>query len=301
MFLKPTPLNAGDAVALVAPSGAYDRDRLATGVSILESWGLRIASTPNHAPNRYFAGTDAGRADELNRAFADDGVRAVLCVRGGSGAARLHRRVDPRTFRGAPKIFVGFSDITTLLMRFVQEAELVCYHGPMVGADLPRLNEDQRERFRRFLFGEDGWWDGRATDVIREGVSDGTLAGGCLSVLVTTLGTPYEVDTRGSVLFIEDVAEKPYRIDRMLTHLVHAGKFDDVRALVLGPMTSCDDGAGQGVLGEIIADVLADYRFPILFGLDAGHGAGNVVLPFGCRVGVDGSKKKLQLLESAFA
>jgi muramoyltetrapeptide carboxypeptidase len=300
---KPAPLATGDRVALVATSGPCDAARLSLGAAILESWGLQIELPPALEPLRYLATADEQRARALTMAFERDDVRAVLCVRGGYGAARLHDRFDVAVAVANPKLFVGFSDVTVLLCRLVQEAGLVCYHGPMVAADLPRLSDHGRERFRRFLFGEDGWWDGRVRETWRPGDASGRLVGGCLSVLVTTLGTPYEVATDDRILFLEDVAEKPYRVDRMLTHMKHAGKFDRARGVVLGPMADCDGGSGPALLRDIVTEVLAEYDFPILFGLDAGHGSDNVVLPFGCQVRLDGvaAAAGVELLEPVFA
>jgi muramoyltetrapeptide carboxypeptidase len=301
LLIKPKPLVSGDLVSLVAPSGVCDPARLELGIAFLESWGLRVVTADSRAADRYFAATDSMRAGELAAAFADPAVRAVLAVRGGSGAARLYGGFEVSAVARDPKIFVGFSDVTVLLTRLVQEAGLIGYHGPMVAADLPRISEGGRERFRKFLFGEPGWWDGSAAEIWREGRGQGRLTGGCLSVLVTTLGTPYEFDSRESILFLEDVAEKPYRIDRMLTHLKHAGKFEGVAGLVLGPMCDCDDGGGSAVLREIVLDVLSKYDFPVLFGLDAGHGSDNVVIPFGCSAVLDTSTGRLELAESAFS
>jgi muramoyltetrapeptide carboxypeptidase len=168
----------------------------------------------------------------------------------------------------------------------------------MIAADLPRLGEQAQERFRRFLFAENGWWDGGVRECWRAGVAEGRLVGGCLSILVTTLGTAYEIETADSILFLEDVAEKPYRIDRMLQHLKHSGKFRGVRGLVLGPMIDCDGGGGPSVLREIVLDVLGDRSFPIVYGFDAGHGSGNVVLPLGCRARIDAGERMIELLEA---
>ncbi|RMD82031.1 MAG: LD-carboxypeptidase [Candidatus Dadabacteria bacterium] len=298
---KPAAIHEGDTVGLVAPSGRFDPQRLARGVEILESWGLRVRCYEGAKPVRYLAAADRIRAEWLEAAFVDPEIAAILAVRGGFGASRLHTFFDPAVAAANPKAFVGFSDVSLLLNRLVQEAGLVCYHGPMVAADLPRLSEAARERFRRFLFGEPGWWNGQGREVWRSGTAEGRLVGGCLSVLVTTLGTPYEIDTRGAVLFLEDVAEKPYRIDRMLSHLRHAGKFEEVAAVVFGPMLDCDGGGGTRLLREIALEVLDGFRFPIVFGLDAGHGSDNVVLPLGCRVRVDGEAARLELLEDPFA
>ncbi len=300
MSLKADPLVPGDLVALAAPAGLCNPDRLARGVAILESWGLRVRPLPDAPPHRYFSSDDDARAAHLGELFADPEVRAILCVRGGFGTARLHRRFLAEAARADPKIFVGFSDISLLLSRIWSEAGLVCFHGPMVAADLPQLTDGSRERFRRFLFGGDDWWNGGFGECWREGVGEGPLVGGCLSLLVTTLGTPYEIDTRGAVLFLEDVAERPYRMDRMLTHLAHAGKLDDLAAVVLGPMLDCDD-ADHPVLREIVMEALGDRACPVVSDFDAGHGSQNVVLPLGCRVRVDSGHGAVELLESPLA
>jgi muramoyltetrapeptide carboxypeptidase len=288
-------------VALVAPSGRSDEEKLARGRDLLASWGLQVDATSPAAGMRYLAAEDSRRAAQLRAALEDPGVRGILAVRGGYGAARLHDLVDLKSAAIQPKVFVGFSDVTILLNRLVQEADMVAYHGPMVAVDLPRLSDLARERFRRFLFGQDGWWDGTAREVWRGGEAEGQLLGGCLSVLVTTLGTPYEIDTDGAILFLEDVAEKPYRIDRMLNHMKHAGKLDRVRGIVLGPMLDCDGGEGSRILREIFLDALSDLEIPVVFGIEAGHGTENVVLPFGCRVRLLADEARLDLLEPVFA
>jgi muramoyltetrapeptide carboxypeptidase len=288
-------------VRLLAPSGAWDDARLQAGIDVLESWGLETVG-PNSTGNlRYFSASDAERASEFEAAFADSHSRAVLTVRGGSGAARAMSHIDLSVVASNPKIFCGYSDVSLLLDRIHAEAGLVSFHGPMVGVDLPRISDVARERFRRFLFGEDDWFNGEAEQCWRSGTGVGPLKGGCLAVLVTSLGTPYEIDTSDSVLFIEDVAEAPYAVDRMLVHMKHAGKFDSVSGLAFGPMQSCDGGEGSELLREIVMDVLGDTNFPILFGLQAGHGADNGVLPIGCAVEVDGDACCLRLREAVFA
>lgn len=285
----------------MAPAGACEAERLERGREILENWGLRVEVPFRSETRRYLAAGDRDRARLVDAALRRPDVRAILATRGGYGTARLYPDLQLAGASADPKIFVGFSDLTVLLLRLVQEAQVVAFHGPMVAADLPRLSEDAREQFRRFLFGEPDWWDGTARDVWRPGCAEAPLTGGCLSVLVTTLGTPYEVDTDEKILFLEDVAEKPYRIDRMLTHLKHAGKLSRVRGVVLGSMLDCDDGLGPEVLREIFLDVVADLDVPILYGLEAGHGTENRVLPFGCRVRLDTEAARLDLLEPVFS
>lgn len=301
MLRKPEPLSRGDRVSLLAPSGAWDPVRLQAGIDVLESWGLETVGPRTTGNLRYFSAGDVERASEFEAAFANPDTRAVLAVRGGSGAARAMSHIDLDVVRSNPKIFCGYSDVTLLLDAIASRAGLMSFHGPMIGVDLPRISDTARERFRRFLFGEDGWFNGEAEQCWRPGRGSGILKGGCLAVLVTTLGTPYEIDTSDSILFIEDVAEAPYAIDRMIVHMKHAGKFDAVRGLVFGPMQSCDGGEGPDLLREIVLDVLGDFDFPVLFGLQAGHGADNGVLPIGCEIELDSDVCGLRLREGVFA
>lgn len=298
--VRPRPLRQGDLVAVVAPASVYDADRLARGIEVLESWGLVVEPPFPSAPHRYLTGSDPERAGRLTEAFARDDVAAVLTVRGGFGSARLLGRFHPEVAAAHPKIFLGYSDLTILLSRLVREAGLVCFHGPMVASDLARLPEAQLERFRRFLFGEDGWWAGRDLFCRLSGAASGRLVGGCLSVIATTIGTPYEIDTEGGVLFLEDIAEPPYRIDRLLTHLLHAGKLDGVKAVILGTFHDCERESDRGQLMDIFDEILAPLGIPVVSGFDAGHYSGGAVLPMGCRVRVDADAGTVELLEEAF-
>jgi muramoyltetrapeptide carboxypeptidase len=301
LAVKPRPLQQGDVVALAAPAGFCEAERVDSGSQVLEDWGLVVEGLPSMEPLRYFAGDDRARAQALAAAFSRSDLAAVLCVRGGYGCSRLFDHLSLADLVENPKIFVGYSDVTLLLDRMVREHGVACFHGPMVASDLTRFDGDQRERFRRFLFGLDGWWDGRFEEVWTPGRGSGPLVGGCLSVLVTTLGTPFEIDTRGTVLFLEDVAERPYRIDRMLMHLRQAGKFDEIQGLVVGSFLDCYGSEGPGILRTILAEVLDGLSCPVVFGLDAGHGSGNVVLPLGCQVDLDTERQELLLLEDPFA
>ncbi len=297
MLRKPRPLQPGDRVRLVAPSGIADRARGEFGTRVLEGWGLVVEAPASLPRRRYLAGSDAERGAALEDALNDHDAAAVLCVRGGYGTARLAPALDLSGIGARPKIFVGYSDITLLLDRLVREQGTVAFHGPMVASDLPRMSETALERFRRFLFGEEGWWDGSCRGSWLPGHSRGRLVGGCLSVLVTTLGTPWEIDTDGAVLFLEDIDERPYRIDRMLVQLAQAGKLERLAALVLGSFLSCGPEAGESTdeaeLREIVLEALAGRRIPVLHGLDAGHGSSHVVLPMGCEVDVDCGKLRV--------
>lgn len=301
-YIRPPSLVAGDRVAVVAPSSVYDPDKLARGMAVLESWGLVVEPPEPSPPLRYLSGTDAARAARLTEAFERDDVAAILAVRGGYGAARLFGRFDPAVAARNPKIFVGYSDLTLLLARLRREAGLLCFHGPMVASDLARLDDERLERFRRFLFGEGDWWAGEGLETRVAGSAMGRLAGGCLSILASTIGTPYEIETSGSVLFLEDIAEPPYSIDRLLTHLLHAGKFQDVAAVVLGTFHDCDRPEAPGQVMDVVDEILGPLGIPVLSGFDAGHVSGAAVLPMGCQVRVEAGPEggSIELLEPMF-
>ena len=299
-FLKPRALVPGDRVALVAASSRFDPEAVARGKRVLQEWGLTVEGPPLNEPLRYLAATDEARAAQLTEAFEREDIAAILSVRGGFGSARLFDLFDPEVAAVHPKMFVGYSDLTVLLSRLRAEADLVCFHGPMVASDLARLGADELERFRRFLFNESGWWSGEGLECRQGGTARGHLAGGCLSVLVTTLGTPYEIDTRGAVLFLEDIGEPPYRIDRMLTHLSHAGKLEGLAAVVLGSFLKCDDEENPGEVLAIFDEILGPLGIPVVAGFDAGHGSGGAVLPMGIEVRVDADAGVIELMEDVF-
>lgn len=293
-LLRPRALVPGDRVAVVAPASVWDPKRLAAGITVLESWGLVVEPPPAAERHRYLAASDDARAAHLRDAFERDDVAAVMAVRGGFGSARLWGRFDAKAAAAHPKIFLGYSDLTLLLDRLVREAGLVCFHGPMVASDLARLGDEELARFRCFLFGESGWWSGEGLEALAPGVGEGRLAGGCLSMLVTTIGTPYEMDFAGRVLFLEDIAEPPYRIDRLLTHLSHAGKLGGVAAVVLGRFHDCGD---FDEVKAIAAEILSPLGVPVVAGLDVGHHASGLPLPMGCLARVDASAGRVDLLE----
>lgn len=299
-FLKPRALVPGDRVALVAASSRFDPEAVARGRRVLQEWGLIVEGPPLNEPLRYLAASDEARAAQLTEAFERDDIAAIFGVRGGYGSARLLGLFNPEVAAAHPKMFVGYSDLTVLLARLQAEADLVCFHGPMVASDLARLGAAQLERFRRFLFNEPGWWAGEGLECRQGGTARGHLAGGCLSVLVTTLGTPYEIDTRGAVLFLEDIGEPPYRIDRMLTHLSHAGKLDDLAAVVLGSFLKCDDADNPGEVLAIVDEIFGPLGIPVVAGFDAGHGSGGAVLPMGIEVRVDADAGVVELMEEVF-
>ena len=283
----PAALQAGDTVGIIAPSSGFRHDDLEAGCAEL----LRLGYQPFYLPSLserdlYFAGSVQRRVNELHEMFARPEVKAILCARGGYGCNYLLPRLDLDLIRTNPKIFVGCSDVTTLLTWFCDAAHLVTFHGPMVAGDLARPGGfDESSWFTALSVGADYRREFSADEVepLREGNAEGILYGGCLSLLCASLGTPYEIRTEGTILFIEDRAERPYRIDRMLMQLKLAGKFEAVRGIVFGEMIDCaEPGALDYTLQQIIMRIMGDLRIPIAFGLKSGHvSSGSITLPFG--------------------
>src|SRR4029077_16726211 len=255
----------------------------------------------------YFAGSVQRRARELEEMFARREVRAIVCARGGYGANYLLETLDLEKIKAHPKIFVGYSDLTTLLTYFSDAAGLVTFHGPMVAKDWAHDDGVDLASWQAALSGTTSWklnlGPGSGVNGLVEGAAEGTLYGGCLSLLVASLGTPYEVRTEGTILFLEDVAAKPFQIDRMLMQLKLAGKLNGVRGIVFGEMRDCIQTANQGYrLEEIVVRIVGELGVPVAFGVRSGHvTAGNITLPIGVRaeLTVHGGQVSLRMLEAA--
>lgn len=293
---KPAPLRRGDVIGVVAPAGAVDEDKLQTGIRILEHAGFRVeVGAAARRKAGYLAGTDRERAMDLHDMFSNPAIKAIIAARGGYGTGRVLPLLDPGIVRQHPKIFVGHSDLTYLLNDLVQRAELVSFHGPMItGLD---HRPQAAEHLLAVLTGERVRWHQAAQEVVQPGTAEGRLVGGCLSVIVALLGTPFALDTRGCLFFLEDVNEKPYRVDRMLTQLRQAGLLDDVAGVIFGEMSGCVATKNERVsVRDVIAEAFANAAYPVAYGLPSGHGAGTLTLPFGIRARLAG--ERLTLLES---
>ncbi|MCI0625302.1 MAG: LD-carboxypeptidase [Acidobacteria bacterium] len=302
---KPKALREGSTIGIVAPASNVDREALLQGVLALEQAGYRVRySDQVFSQEYYFAGTHDQRAGELTRLFADPGIEAIFCARGGYGCHHLLQRLNPEVLRGHPKIFLGYSDVTVLLQYLENQCEMVSFHGPMVAREFA-LGEPlyDRQNFLSCLTQRIGGHRIRSLglETLRPGTARGRLTGGCLSLITATLGTEYEIQTEGKILFLEDISAKPYQIDRMLMHLKLARKLDKVRGVVFGEMLNCVQSADQGYrLQEIVLNTLSEYSFPILYGLPSGHTTtGSVTLPFGVEVTLNADAQYLELEEAA--
>jgi muramoyltetrapeptide carboxypeptidase len=253
----------------------------------------------------YFAGSTERRVRELEQAFEADAVKAILCARGGYGSNYLLDKLDVKKIAAHPKIFVGYSDLTSLMTYFYDRTGLVTFHGPMVAKDFAKADGVDLPSWRLALEPQSTFpAEANATlKPLASGKAEGILYGGCLSLLAESLGTPYEIHTSGTILFIEDVGAKPYQIDRMLMHLKLAGKLNQVRGLVFGEMLDSIPSPAQGdSLEEVILRVVADLNVPVAYGLRSGHvSRQNITLPMGVNasLSVDTSSAKLEILEPA--
>ncbi|MFH0925146.1 MAG: LD-carboxypeptidase [bacterium] len=303
-MIKPNALKFGDNIGIVAPAGPLVKDIFFSGVDQLKSLGFKTKFNKDiFAKKGYLAGHDQRRAEELNKMFLDPEIKAIICARGGYGSARLIPLIDKAGIKKNPKIFMGFSDITSLHLSINKECSLVTFQGPMVASDqLINLKELTRHSLLDTLtkpLPPPELYISRDT-IVREGYGQGALVGGCLSILIHSLGTSYEVDTDNKILFLEDWREAPYSIDRMLTHLKLANKFDKVKGVLFGDMSFYPRRKdNKKYLKGLIEDIFKGYKFPICIDLPFGHGSENVVLPLGVKVTLDTSKGIMTFNEPA--
>jgi muramoyltetrapeptide carboxypeptidase len=301
-IVKPRRLAPGDVVGVVAPAGAIDEPRLREGVRVLEAWGLRPRLGKSLLERRaYLAGSDAARLADLAAMIGDREVRAVFCARGGYGSRRIVPALDFTPLRADPRPVVGYSDNTALLAA-MGNADLGAFHGPMVATDMARgLTPGSLATLWSSLSDPAFRLDAPVPTPIRPGRARGRLVGGCLSILVSTLGTPWAVETAGAILFIEDVHEWPYRIDRLLLQLRQSGRLDGVAGVAVGTLASCRTSNGTSPL-DVVRETFAGVSYPVGFGLPSGHDPAetaveNLTLPLGTMVELDVDGGRLVALE----
>ena len=284
--LKPRAVRAGVRVAVVAPASNAKPERIELGLAALRRRGFD-AYAATHALGKeppFFSGTAAERLDDIHRAFADPEVKAIFCIRGGYGSNYLLEDLDLELIGATTKPFFGYSDLTTMQTWFLDQLGLVGFHGPMVAADFYREGGVHEASFEAAIKGNlvtAGAAEGLR--ILKPGRARGAVYGGCLSILTFALGTRFAPQMEGKLLFIEDVAAKPYQIDRMLRQMLLAGKFDGVTGLIFGEMLECTSpGTDPDLLDEVILRVFDWFEGPIAIGLRSGHVShGNVTLPMG--------------------
>jgi muramoyltetrapeptide carboxypeptidase len=315
-LVKPARLRDGDWAALVAPGGAMEDEHIEKSVRNLESLGLRVKLGANVRLRRgNYAGFPAQQADDLHAMFRDREVKAIWAGRGGSGGSALLPLIDYRLIRANPKIVVGFSDVTALHLAILRGAGLVTFHGPaaistwsdysrehLVAAVMePRPShtieaaaENRRNAASQPEFAE---------RVLRPGTAVGPLVGGNLAVLTALVGTPYAAQMRGRIVFLEEINEAPYRVNRMLTQLVQSGDLRVAAAVMLGVFIKCGPPPGEAslTLEETLVDLIEPLRVPAAYGFSFGHIAHHFTIPLGIRARVDSAERTLTWLEPAVA
>ncbi len=314
MILKPRRLQPGDTIGIVAPASAPpDPKAIDRSLAAVQCLGFK-PKLARHTRSRlgFLAGTDRQRADDLMRMFADPTVRAILCVRGGYGSGQLLRLLDYGLVRRNPKIFIGYSDITSLHSAFLVSAGLISFHGPMLNSDFIKddMPDFTRQSFLRVLTraeapGSIAHGCRKKPRALRKGVAEGRLVGGNISILCTTLGTPWQPSFKNCILFFEDLEEVPYRFDRMLTHLLNAGALQQVAGVAIGINKDCFDPKAKAAkeyrqtLEDVFKDRLLALKVPVVMDLPFGHVPRNATLPIGARVLLDANHADLSIVEPA--
>jgi len=313
-LVKPRALKEGDTVALIAPSSyVFDLWRIDLAVERLAALGLKTKLGRNaKARHGYMAGTARERVDDLHAAFADPSIAGVFCLGGGYGTERLLDSIDYALIRRNPKILLGYSDITGLHLAIGRKAGVVTFHGPVAMSALPAWT---LEYFKKALFSTEPIGELQnppETDplaplfprhTIAAGRARGPIVGGNLTLISTTMGTPYEIDTKGKILFLEDTGEAPYRVDRMLVQLQLAGKLADAAGIVWGTCTDCAPSNSSFEvnlsMSDLLDEILGDLGKPVLAGLVFGHTKEKVTLPMGVACELDAGEKRVVVTEAA--
>jgi len=298
---RPRRLRQGDTVGIVAPAWSFDSENFRIGVEQLRGMGFRVKYENTIFSNYWsMAGYDRQRAAQINRMFANKEVKAIFCAKAGYGSIRTIPYLDKKIIRNNPKIFIGYSDITILLYYLYKTARMVVFHGPVVSGEMrPKMNSISRDYLLRAITQPEpmGEIECASLKILRPGRASGVLIGGNLSMVISAIGTPYDINTENKILFIEDIGEDLEVIDNCIMHLKLAGKLKKVKGIVFGRMVDCVDDSGKKyTIEDIMDDTLKDIDIPIIYGFPSGHrkpGDINITLPMGVSVTLDADKPAL--------
>lgn len=312
--IKPARLKSGDKLAVVSPGSYISENELQDSVKNLNQLGFETTySGKVLLQSGYLAGSDRERADDLMEKFSDKSIKGIVCSRGGYGCARILPFLDYDVIRSNPKVLIGYSDVTALLYGIFKKSNLITFHGPV---GISSFNDYSVNNFNKVLLnpanntvlynsgsGEDENIYG-VTSIV-EGKARGRMIGGNLSIMISLIGTEFDVDYSGKIVFLEEVEEEPYRVDRMLTQLIQTGKFDNAAAIMLGIFKKCvakensDLTAKSFTLMEVLSDRLGTLKIPVIYGMSFGHVKDKLTIPFGVYAEIDTYSQTLTLLESA--
>ena len=303
----PYALERGDTIAITAPASPASSREISGFVSLMRTYGINCdvgkTITSSRRETRYLSAGDEMRAQELMSFFQDDKIKGIVCARGGYGVMRILNMLDYNLIKKQPKILIGYSDITALLIAINQKSNLVCFHGPVASSNYNKFTLDYflplfLKNFRK----PELTFQSLNMQTIIPGITSGQLTGGNLTMIASTVGTPFEIDTRNKILFLEETHEDPYKIDRLLMQLKLAGKFDCANGIIIG---NFDNLAGKlcpyytkGTM-QVIKNVLGDLKIPILAGDPFGHMRNKITLPLGINATIDSEQKIFTINETA--
>lgn len=305
--IKPKALKKNSTIALIAPAGPISESQLASAQENLAEMGFKSTFTEKILEKKgYLAGSDEIRINDLHEAFNNENADAILCIRGGYGCSRIIDQIDYELIKKHPKIFIGYSDITALLNAIWQKTGLITFHG-VVGTSA--FTPYTRQQFENIVTNQSSKYQINTKqpddlNIIHEGKCNGQLVGGNLSIIISLIGTPYEINFENKILFIEEVNEAPYKIDRMLTQLLLNGNIKNAAGIILGKFNGCDiDHAEITVnnslsLNEIFDNRLKKLSIPVLSGFSFGHVMDQALFPIGIKAGFDTADAKIQIIEN---
>ena len=311
---KPSRLKKGDTIALVTPGSYITEQEKEESVNNIQSLGFNVVYSERlMQKNGYFSATDEERAADLNEMFERKDVQAIMCARGGYGCARILPYLDYDLIEDNPKILIGFSDVTAIQYAIFKNTGLITFHGPV---SISTFSSFSVKNFENVLVNPTfelelvnsttgNNFNPYGITVISDGIAKGELVGGNLSICVSLIGTEYDIDYSDKIVFLEEFLEEPYRVDRMLTQMIQAGKFDDAAGIALGVFKMCEPNKsnpafnGSFSLMEVLKDRLGNLGIPVIYGLSFGHISDKFTLPFGGKAELNSETKRLKLLEAA--
>jgi len=313
-IIKAPRLKSGDKLAIVSPGSYISEEELQNSIKNLNELGFETTYSENILlQSGYFAGADKDRAEDLMEKFADKSVKGIVCARGGYGCARILPMLDYDIIRSNPKVLIGYSDITALLYGIYKKSGLISFHGPVGTSTFNDystnnfkkvlINPERTSLFQNSTSGDDENVYGVTT--IAKGKGKGRLVGGNLSIMISLIGTEFDVDYSNKLIFIEEVGEEPYRIDRMITQMIQAGKFNNAAGVMMGIFRKCevkkesDLTAKSFTLMEVLKDRLSSLKIPVVYGMSFGHVNDKFTIPFGALAELDADKQTFTLLEKA--
>ncbi len=300
-FIKVKPLKIGDKIGILSPASPLEKEKIKKGAEFIKSFGFETEiskSSFSISKHSYMAGSIKGRIDDLHYMFKKDEIKAIICARGGYGSMRILEYIDYQLIRDNPKIFVGYSDTTALLMAIIKKAGIITFHGPML-KDIMELSNKYLSLFWNILQKKCKEIKAEKAKALlsAEKEIEGILLGGNLSMIASLVGTDYLPICKKVILFLEDINEPYYKIDRMLTQLRLSGFFKNVSALILGQFKDCGK---KDIINQIVLDIVSDIGFPILYDFPIGHSNQNMLIPLGIRVRLNTEQKTITFLEEPF-